>query len=94
VTALLYFAMGLIFALIFVPFMNLVPSNSEMTSEQQQAFDSIFRGFMLAYPFFGAVTGWIFGLGATVVYNLIARYIGGLRFEMQESGATVQHTAA
>jgi hypothetical protein len=43
-------------------------------------------GLMLATPFLYAVAGFVIALFAAVLYNLVARLVGGLEFTVEETG--------
>jgi hypothetical protein len=38
--------------------------------------------FLVVYPILGLVMGWLSGLLSAVIYNCVARWIGGLLFDL------------
>ena len=41
-------------------------------------------GFLLIVPFVYAAIGWVMGALAALVYNLVARFIGGLQLDLEQ----------
>ncbi|HZF27799.1 MAG TPA: hypothetical protein VE907_01650 [Gammaproteobacteria bacterium] len=74
--AVLYFIMGLIFAIPFAFFSQFVPG-------QTSGFGI---GFAIAIPIGYAIAGLIFVPIACWVFNLVAKFVGGLDFEVTEPG--------
>lgn len=75
--AVLYFIFGLIFAL---PFMFV----AQVTSGGEAGFRV---GFVLAFPFLYAIGALIFVPLACLIFNLVAKLVGGLDFEVVEGDA-------
>ena len=75
VTAALSFIMSLIF---FIPFLIF----AIFGSDRENATDFI-DGFVLAMPVFYFIFGYIFGLISGFVYNLVAKYMGGIKLELE-----------
>lgn len=79
VVAAVYAAGGLVMWL-FVPIFLVIPSGGG---------DGMFaRGLMMMFfitaPIMNAIFGFIFGVLAAFVYNILARTVGGLRFTLRE----------
>ncbi|RPI61181.1 MAG: hypothetical protein EHM50_06100 [Lysobacterales bacterium] len=70
--AVLYFIFGLIFAIPFVLFTSAIP-------EEQAGFGV---GFALAFPFIYAIGALIFVPLACLIFNGVAKLVGGLDFEV------------
>lgn len=79
VVAAVYAAGGLVMWL-FVPIFLLIPSNGgdEMFAK------GLMLMFFLAAPIVNAIFGFIFGVIAAFVYNILARAVGGLRFTLRQ----------
>ena len=81
--AVLYFAIGLI----FVPFMLLIlaaaPSQSGLPA-------GVGVGFAIFMPFVYGIMGFIGGAIAAALYNLAARWAGGIEFDLEGMTAAVQ----
>jgi predicted Co/Zn/Cd cation transporter (cation efflux family) len=74
--AVLYFIMGLLFAIPVAFFSAAAP--------EQAGFGV---GFAIALPFVYALSGLIFVPIACWIFNLVAKLVGGLDFEVVESGS-------
>jgi hypothetical protein len=69
-----------ILSLIFIPFFLLL---AVFGSKSGGPFPAIFgMGFAIAMPFIYAVLGFIFGVILAALYNLAAKWTGGLEFEV------------
>lgn len=80
VVAAVYAAIGLV-SWLFVPLFLLIPMNGG----GEEAFaKGIMLFFLLAAPLVYAVFGFIGGLVAGLVYNIMARSVGGLRFTLRQ----------
>lgn len=82
VVAAVYAAGGLVMWL-FVPIFLFVPiggGSEEMFAKGVMTF------FFLAAPIANAIFGFVLGLLAGLVYNIMARTIGGLRFTLRQEG--------
>jgi len=80
VVAAVYAAIGLV-SWLFVPLFLLIPMNGD----GEEAFaKGIMLFFLLAAPLVYAVFGFIGGLVAGLVYNLMARSVGGLRVTLRQ----------
>jgi hypothetical protein len=75
--AVLYFIFGLIFAIPFMFFAQFAPDG-------QAGFGV---GFALAFPFLYAIGALIFVPLACLIFNLVAKFVGGLDFEVVEHDA-------
>lgn len=69
--AVLYFIVGLVFAIPFALFSLAVPG--------QPGFGV---GFAIALPFMYAIAGLIFVPLCCLIFNLVAKFVGGLEFEV------------
>ena len=79
VVAAVYAAIGLV-SWLFVPLFLLVPMNGG-----GEAFaKGIMIFFVLAAPLFYAIFGFIGGLIAGLIYNIMARSVGGLRITLRQ----------
>jgi hypothetical protein len=82
VGALVYGAMMLVFALMFVSFIPFMPSHDRAGNPINRL---IFAGFVAFYPIFGVVAGWLLGLIGAWIYNFVAHHYGGFRFVLLAS---------
>ncbi len=83
VLAVLYALLGLIEALFLIPIMSLTPS------EGQNALPPGMRamfgvGGLILIPLFAAIAGFIGGIISALVYNLVARWTGGLEVRIEQ----------
>jgi len=78
--ALLYGIMGLIFCPIFL-IMSLVASHAP--SPQRVGMMAFGTGFALMLPFLYAAMGFIGGVVSAFIYNIIAKWIGGIEVEVE-----------
>jgi hypothetical protein len=76
--AVLYFIMGLIFAIPFALLSSVIPN----------AGGGFGIGFAIAVPFIYAVCGLIFVPIACLIFNLVANLVGGLEFTVAEGAET------
>src|SRR5512140_1136193 len=83
VLGVLYGILGLIVALILVPTM-LVMSAMGGRAALPGAFGGMLFGILM--PFFYALMGFVGGVIGAALYNLIARWTGGLEFEVRDVG--------
>ena len=79
-----------ILSLLFVPFMLFFMTMGSFAARHQgghaPALPLMFGmgvGFMILLPVFYAVMGFVFGALSAFVYNLLAKWIGGLEFEFE-----------
>lgn len=80
VMAAVYAAVGLV-SWLFVPLFLLIPMNGG----GEEAFaKGIMIFFLLAAPLVYAVFGFIAGLVAGLIYNIMARSVGGLRVTLRQ----------
>jgi hypothetical protein len=77
VLGVLYGLLGLV----FVPFFLLA---SFIGSKNAPGGSAFFGVFGLLFPVFYAVAGFIGGIIAAAIYNLVAKWTGGLEFEVQD----------
>jgi len=89
VTGLLYGLVMVPMTLLILPVFLFLPM-----AELSQSEAMLTRGAMVVlvmfYPVMGFVMGWIFGLLAAAIYNLIVKWIGGfrVRFDAVQNPAT------
>lgn len=74
VMALMYFVIGLIFFLIMGIFSAFMPGPRPPFA----------TGFMLAMPFFYLIFGFVFTVISALVYNLVAKWTGGVEFTVED----------
>lgn len=80
VFALLYGAMGLI----FIPFFLLMGAvTSNLPSAQRGVFALIGTGAAIAMPVCYALIGFIGGIISAAIYNLAAKWVGGIEVEVE-----------
>ncbi len=84
--AILYGLMGLIF-LPFFALAAILGAFAEQAQPGHAAPAAIAGGLLLgmgiAMPIFYAVMGFVIGIISSALYNLIARWVGGLEFEVE-----------
>jgi hypothetical protein len=79
VLALLYGAMGLI----AVPFFLLMAAmTANLPPAQRGIFAMVGTGVAICMPFFYAALGFIFGVLSAAIYNLAAKWVGGIEVEV------------
>jgi len=80
VLALLYGAMGLL----FVPFFLIMSTfTAQMPAAQRGVFAAMGVGFALLMPVFYAVIAFAGGIVGAAIYNLAARFVGGIEVEVK-----------
>lgn len=80
VLALLYGAMGLI----FIPFFLIMSAlTSQLPTAQRGIFAAMGVGFALFLPVLYAVIGFIGGVLSAAIYNLAAKFVGGIEVEVE-----------
>jgi hypothetical protein len=78
--AILYGIMGLI----FIPFFLLMTVvASQMPAEQRFGLMTLGAGFAFFMPVIYAAMGFVFGALGALIYNLVARWIGGIEVEVE-----------
>jgi hypothetical protein len=87
VLGILYGLLGLV----FVPVFLLVAIFNSTSGAHSAAFGSISTGIL--FPVFYAVAGFIGGIIAAAIYNLVAKWTGGLEFEVRDVQPTAQPAA-
>ena len=97
ILGILYAAMGLI----FVPFFLLAAAAgafAQAGSEEARAAGAVAAGMMvvmgLLAPVIYGVMGFVVGALGAFVYNLIARWVGGLEFEFEEVPVVTARSAS
>jgi hypothetical protein len=79
VLGVLYGLLGLV----FTPFILLVTIFGGKAGGLPAAFGGVF--FAILFPVLYAVMGFVGGIIASFIYNLVAKWTGGLEFEVQDS---------
>jgi hypothetical protein len=78
--AILYGIMGLL----FIPFFMMITATASKLPPQQRVGMLAFgAGFSLIMPFIYAAMGFVFGALGAVIYNLVAKWIGGIEVEVE-----------
>ena len=78
--AILYGIMGLI----FVPFLLVFSILAPQLPQQQRAGMMVFgAGFAIAAPFLYAAMGFVFGAIGAFIYNVVAKWVGGIEVEVE-----------
>ncbi len=89
VLAALYFCLSLL----FIPFLLLAAvvsaHNPQITQQQGNPFASLGLVFVILVPVFYTIAGFIGGVIAALVYNLIAKMTGGLEFTTVDVASNV-----
>jgi len=78
--AILYGIMGLL----FIPFFLVMSAvSSQMPPEHRVGMMAFGIGFAIAAPFLYAAMGFVFGALGALIYNVVARWIGGVEVEVE-----------
>ena len=78
--ALLYGIIGLI----FIPFFLIMSAAaSQMPAEHRMGMMAFGAGFAIAVPFIYAAMGFIIGVIGAAIYNLVAKWVGGIEVEVE-----------
>ncbi len=78
--AILYGIMGLL----FMPFFLLMAAfASHAPTQQRVGFMALGMGFALFFPLIYAAMGFIFGALGALIYNLVAKWVGGIEVEVE-----------
>lgn len=78
--AILYGIMGLL----FIPFLLLVTAfASQMPGQQRVGFMALGAGFAVFFPLIYAAMGFVFGVLGALIYNLVAKWVGGIEVEVE-----------
>jgi hypothetical protein len=78
--AILYGIMGLL----FIPFFLLIAVfGSRMPGQQRVGFMALGAGFAVFLPLIYAAMGFVFGALGALIYNLVAKWIGGIEVEVE-----------
>lgn len=79
------FVIALLVALVFLPMGSLpLPSNVENPFDRASLPTGSLIGLLLVVPLVYAAIGWVAGALAALVYNLVARFIGGLQLTLEQ----------
>ena len=88
IAGLVYGAVTAVIALILLPLvLVLLLATTRMSGPSDMAASILPIVLIFFYPLIGAVMGWIMGLVASAVYNLIVRWTGGLLLEFADRSA-------
>lgn len=85
VAGALYLALGLIFGLIMAPIMFFsaaLAGRMQFPGALGGAVVALF--ILIGVPIFYGIMGFIGGVIASAIYNLVARFTGGLEFEVRD----------
>ena len=78
--AVLYGIMGLL----FIPFFLIMSAvATQMPPEQRVGMMAFGAGFALCMPVIYAALGFVFGALGALIYNLVAKWIGGIEVEVE-----------
>jgi hypothetical protein len=88
VLAVLYFVGGLIGAVIALPFLLLARAAAEASVS------AVSPVWLLVMPIGYGILGFIVGLIAAALYNLVAKFTGGIEFELKDIPAPPTSYAA
>lgn len=78
--AVLYGIMGLL----FLPFLLIMPFvSSQAPAEQRVGIMAFGVGFALLTPVMYAAMGFVFGALGALIYNVVAKWIGGIEVELE-----------
>lgn len=78
--AIVYGIMGLL----FIPFFLLTSFFAhQMPAQQRMGMMALGAGFALFAPILYAVMGFVFGALGALIYNLVAKWVGGIEVEVE-----------
>jgi len=78
--AVLYGILGLI----FIPFFLFMTAlTSQIPAEQRTGIVAMGAGFAICAPILYAIMGFIIGIIGAFIYNLVAKFIGGVEVEVE-----------
>jgi hypothetical protein len=80
IMALTYGIMGLLLCPVFLIMSFLMPHGANQQRVGMMAFGT---GVAIALPFFYAAMGFIFGVIGAFIYNIIAKWVGGIEVEVE-----------
>jgi hypothetical protein len=80
ILAILYGIMGLIFAPFFL-IMSAV--SAHLPAQQRVGMMALGAGFAVAMPVMYAVMGFVGGILGAAIYNLVAKWVGGIEVEVE-----------
>ena len=78
--ACLYGAMGLLLVPIFL---LMSAASANLPANQRGVFAMVGVGFAFATPVFYAIMGFVVGVIGAAIYNLVAKWIGGIEVEVE-----------
>ena len=82
IMALVLGGLMLIVSLFAIPMFLFMPFPEDDPSQPSKGF---FLFFLLLYPFFGALWGWVAGQMSARLYNFTAKSVGGITIELVPS---------
>jgi hypothetical protein len=89
ISGILYAIGGLIGALFMIPFVAIMSAIDPMMNGDFSPFGWMFGGFaIIILPVFYGVLGFIFGIISAALYNLFARWVGGIKVELKSPNTT------
>ncbi|MFC1985889.1 hypothetical protein ACFLUK_03100 [Chloroflexota bacterium] len=89
ISGILSAVMGLIIALFMVPFMAIMSAIAPMTDADFGPMGWMFSGFFIIIaPIFYGVWGFIWGIISAALYNVFARWVGGIKVEFEPKTPT------
>ena len=78
--AILYGIMGLI----FIPFFLIMSAvASQLPAQQRVGILALGAGFAIFVPLIYAAMGFVFGALGALIYNLVAKWVGGIEVEVE-----------
>jgi hypothetical protein len=80
IMALGYGIMGLLFCPVFLISSLLA---SHLPNQQRAGIMALGTGFAVLMPFFYAALGFIFGVVGAFIYNVLAKWVGGIEVEVE-----------
>ena len=84
IAAICYALLGLLEGAMFSVIFSIVPFAGQDTPQFPRFFGLFFSGFAIViFPIMFAVIGAVFGGLGAVVYNVSARYVGGIQVEVE-----------
>ena len=84
ISAIAYAVMGLLEGALFSVIFALAPFAAPNTQQMPRGFGILFSGLSIVFfPILFGVMGAIFGGLGAVIYNVSARYVGGIEIEVE-----------
>jgi hypothetical protein len=86
ISALLYGSLALLFVPVFLIMSVVISAIPKTDAEQPPAI--LFAILAVVAPFVYAAMGFVIGAGAALIYNLVARWVGGLELNFEPAMPT------